>query len=166
MHNLQGTIGLGVGKASEVQAAVAKADKQALKSLFFVPRYQGATIHQLRKVKYGALHGWSYLCCSSFLAPCADAVSRVLNCTGVCLDGVAAVVASLQGCVTMPARFTANTDITLQGSWVWGQADVRSCLARHSQQLDHGLICCAFPCTAADTASGCTLKVAILCGTE
>ena len=42
-----------MGKASEVPAAVAKADKQALKSLFFVPRYHGSTIHQLRKVKYG-----------------------------------------------------------------------------------------------------------------
>ena len=50
---VQGTIGLGVGKASEVAAAVSKADKQALKSLFFVPRYHGATIHQMRKVKYG-----------------------------------------------------------------------------------------------------------------
>ena len=48
---------------------MAKADKQALKSLFFVPRYQGATIHQLRKVKYGEQQD-SALCLMNEVAPC------------------------------------------------------------------------------------------------
>ena len=50
---LQGVLGFGAGKAGEVAVAIRKADLAALKSLFFVPRYAGSTVHQLRKVKYG-----------------------------------------------------------------------------------------------------------------
>ena len=50
---LQGVLGFGSGKASEVAVAIRKADLAALKSLFFIPRYADTTIYQLRKVKYG-----------------------------------------------------------------------------------------------------------------
>ena len=49
----QGTLGLGSGKGSELPAALRKANARALKNLFFVPRYDGATIYQSRKAKFG-----------------------------------------------------------------------------------------------------------------
>lgn len=53
LHAVQGTLGLGSGKASELQAAVAKANMRALKTLFFVPRYCDATIYQAQVAKFG-----------------------------------------------------------------------------------------------------------------
>ena len=50
---VQGTMGLGSGKASELAAAVQKANMRALKNLFYVPMYLGKTIHQRRVAKYG-----------------------------------------------------------------------------------------------------------------
>lgn len=52
-RGLQGTIGLGSGKASELAAAVAKANARALKTLFYVPRFCASTIHQSRTAKFG-----------------------------------------------------------------------------------------------------------------
>ena len=56
---------------------MAKADKQALKSLFFVPRYQGATIHQLRKVKFGEQQD-AARCLMSELAAVGPAIFSML----------------------------------------------------------------------------------------
>ena len=52
-HVMQGTLGLGSGKAAELQAAVAKANARALKNLFFVPRYCASTIYQKQTATFG-----------------------------------------------------------------------------------------------------------------
>ncbi|KAK9800317.1 hypothetical protein WJX73_000972 [Symbiochloris irregularis] len=81
--NRQGVLGMGTGKASELAAAVSKANMRALKNLFTVPRYNDATTWQARTAKYGKAKVITYPRSSGSGIMAAPMLSAICDLAGI-----------------------------------------------------------------------------------
>lgn len=86
--NGNGVIGLGMGKSTALGEAVKKANRQAMKTLFYVPRYNKATILHPLVAKYGQCKVTMYPRSSGRGAIASNLISDICRLAGIADIGV------------------------------------------------------------------------------